>query len=45
VFDDPDLLQHDQVWAAAGRWNDVFGIEPHRLVPGNGNFVTELKRR
>ncbi len=22
---DPDLLQYDEVWAAAGTWNDVFG--------------------
>jgi prolyl-tRNA editing enzyme YbaK/EbsC (Cys-tRNA(Pro) deacylase) len=32
VFIDPDLLQYDEVWAAAGTWHDVFGIEPHRLV-------------
>src|SRR6476661_6559702 len=29
VFIDPDLLQYDEVWAAAGTWHDVFGIEPH----------------
>jgi prolyl-tRNA editing enzyme YbaK/EbsC (Cys-tRNA(Pro) deacylase) len=33
VFIDPDLLEHDpnlvQVRAAAGTWNDVFGIYPH----------------
>ena len=28
VFVDPDLLQYDEVWAAAGTWHDVFGIEP-----------------
>ncbi|NBO34281.1 MAG: YbaK/EbsC family protein, partial [Actinobacteria bacterium] len=22
VFVDPDLLQYDEVWAAAGTWND-----------------------
>ena len=32
VFVDPDLLQYDEVWAAAGPWNDVFGIEPYKLV-------------
>ncbi|MFM9171571.1 MAG: YbaK/EbsC family protein, partial [Acidimicrobiaceae bacterium] len=32
VFVDPDLLQYDEVWAAAGTWHDVFGIEPHKLV-------------
>ena len=28
VFVDPDLLQYDEVWAAAGTWNDVFGAAP-----------------
>ena len=32
IFIDPDLLQYDEVWAAAGTWHDVFGIEPHKLV-------------
>ena len=32
LFIDPDLLQYDEVWAAAGTWHDVFGIEPHKLV-------------
>ena len=27
VFIDPDLLQYGEVWAAAGTWTDVFGIE------------------
>ena len=44
VFIDPDLLQFDEVWAAAGTWNDVFGIEPHRLVEASGGVVTVLKR-
>jgi prolyl-tRNA editing enzyme YbaK/EbsC (Cys-tRNA(Pro) deacylase) len=43
VFIDPDLLQFDEVWAAAGTWNDVFGIEPHRLVEASGGVVTVLK--
>ncbi len=34
VFVDPDLLAYDEVWAAAGTWHDVFGIEPSRLVDG-----------
>lgn len=41
---DPDLLHHDEVWAAAGTWNAVFGIEPHRLVEASGGVVTDLKR-
>ena len=44
IFIDPDLLQYDEVWAAAGTWNDVFGIEPHKLVEASGGVVTDLKR-
>ncbi|MFM8867664.1 MAG: YbaK/EbsC family protein, partial [Ilumatobacteraceae bacterium] len=31
IFMDPDLLQYDEVWAAAGTWNDVFPIDPRAL--------------
>jgi prolyl-tRNA editing enzyme YbaK/EbsC (Cys-tRNA(Pro) deacylase) len=44
VFVDPDLLLYDEVWAAAGTWHDVFGIEPHALVTASGAVVTDLKR-
>ncbi len=44
IFIDPDLLQYDEVWAAAGTWHDVFGIEPHKLVEASGGMVVELKR-
>ena len=44
IFIDPDLLQHDEVWAAAGTWHDVFGIDPHKLVEASGGAVTDLKR-
>ena len=44
IFIDPDLLRYDEVWAAAGTWNDVFGIEPHKLVEASGGVVTDLKR-
>jgi prolyl-tRNA editing enzyme YbaK/EbsC (Cys-tRNA(Pro) deacylase) len=44
VFIDLDLLHYDEVWAAAGTWNDVFPIEPQRLVEASGGVVTELKR-
>ena len=44
VFIDPDPLQYDEVWAAAGTWHDVFGIEPHRLVEASDGVVTDLKR-
>ena len=44
IFIDPDLLQYDEVWAAAGTWNDVFGIEPHKLVDASAGIVADLKR-
>jgi prolyl-tRNA editing enzyme YbaK/EbsC (Cys-tRNA(Pro) deacylase) len=44
VFIDPDLLQYDEVWAAAGTWHDVFAIEPHKLVEASGGIVTDLRR-
>jgi putative acetyltransferase len=44
VFVDPDLLQYDEVWAAAGTWNDVFPITPNDLVRASGGAVTDLKR-
>lgn len=44
VFIDPDLLQYDEVWAAAGTWHDVFGIAPHKLVEASEGVVVDLKR-
>ena len=44
VFIDPDLLQYDEVWAAAGTWTDVFHIAPGKLVEASGGLVTDLKR-
>lgn len=44
VFIDPDLLQYDEVWAAAGTWHDVFAIAPDDLVRASGGTVTDLKR-
>lgn len=44
VFVDPDLLGYDEVWAAAGTWNDVFGIAPGDLVRASAGTVTDLKR-
>ena len=44
VFIDPDLLKYGEVWAAAGTWHDVFGIDPHKLVEASGGAVTDLKR-
>jgi prolyl-tRNA editing enzyme YbaK/EbsC (Cys-tRNA(Pro) deacylase) len=44
VFVDPDLLAFDEVWAAAGTWNDVFPIAPSDLVRASEGVVTDLKR-
>jgi hypothetical protein len=32
------------MWAAAGTWNDVFGIEPQRLLEASEGEITDLKR-
>jgi len=44
VFVDTDLLQYDEVWAAAGTWNDNFGAAPADIVRVAGGVVTDLKR-
>ena len=44
VFVDPDLLQYDEVWAAAGTWNDNFGAAPADIARVAGGVVTDLKR-
>ena len=44
VFVDPALLQYDEVWAAAGTWNDNFGASPADIVRVAGGVVTDLKR-
>ena len=44
IFMDPDLLQYDEVWAAAGTWNDNFGAAPADIVRVAGGVVTDLKR-
>ena len=44
VFVDPDLLQYDEVWAAAGTWNDVFPMAPDDLFRASGAVVADLKR-
>ena len=43
VFIDPDLLQYDEVWAAAGTWNNVFPIAPNDLVRASGAVVVDVK--
>lgn len=44
VFIDPDLLQYDEVWAAAGTWHDVFALSPQQLVDASGGTVVDLRR-
>jgi len=44
VFVDPDLLQYDEVWAAAGTWHDVFAITPADLVRVTGASACDLAR-
>jgi prolyl-tRNA editing enzyme YbaK/EbsC (Cys-tRNA(Pro) deacylase) len=45
VFCDPDLLQYDEVWAAAGTWHDVFAISPQKLIEVAGAVVCDFARR
>lgn len=44
VYLDRDLLDYDEVWAAAGTWNDVFPIDPEVLVRATGAAVADLRR-
>ncbi|HKV87641.1 MAG TPA: YbaK/EbsC family protein [Candidatus Dormibacteraeota bacterium] len=43
VYMDRDLLDFEQVWAAAGRPDSVFEISPERLRQLSGAIVAELK--
>ena len=45
VFIDPDLLQYEEVWAAAGTWTDVFGIAPKQLVEASKGLLVDLAAR
>jgi prolyl-tRNA editing enzyme YbaK/EbsC (Cys-tRNA(Pro) deacylase) len=44
IFIDPDLLKYDEVWAAAGTWNDVFPIDPKLLQRAASGVVVDLRR-
>lgn len=44
IFIDPDLLQYDEVWAAAGTWNDVFAINPQVLSRITEGKIVEVRR-
>jgi prolyl-tRNA editing enzyme YbaK/EbsC (Cys-tRNA(Pro) deacylase) len=39
---DRDLLEHDEVWAAAGTPNSVFAIDPHDLVRITAGAVADV---
>lgn len=42
TYIDRDLLQHDEVWAAAGTPNSVFGITPAELARLAGGEVADV---
>jgi prolyl-tRNA editing enzyme YbaK/EbsC (Cys-tRNA(Pro) deacylase) len=42
VLMDEDLLQHDVVWAAAGRPDSIFAVEPRALARASGAKVCRL---
>jgi prolyl-tRNA editing enzyme YbaK/EbsC (Cys-tRNA(Pro) deacylase) len=44
VFVDPDLMQHEVVWAAAGTWHDVFSLTPQELVSASHGIIIDLAR-
>ena len=44
VFIDPDLLEYDEEWAAAGTRKDNFGAAPANIARVAGGTVTDLKR-
>ena len=43
IFIDEDLLQYDQIWAAAGTPNAVFELTPADLVKMTGGKVVNIK--
>jgi Cys-tRNA(Pro) deacylase len=45
MFIDEDLLQYDEVWAAAGTPHVNFALTPDELVRATGAVVTDLRRR
>ena len=44
IFIDPDLMQYDEVWAAAGTWNDVFAVSRRELATATAGVVVDLRR-
>ncbi|MFN0029374.1 MAG: YbaK/EbsC family protein [Acidimicrobiales bacterium] len=44
VYVDPDLLQYQKVWAAAGTPTAVFGVHPQELLDAIGAPTADLRR-
>lgn len=44
VFADRGLVRFDEVWAAAGTWEHVFGVEPTSLIAAASAVETELRK-
>jgi prolyl-tRNA editing enzyme YbaK/EbsC (Cys-tRNA(Pro) deacylase) len=42
VLVDADLLRHDEIWAAAGTPDTVFGVAPQRLAEAVGATVADV---
>jgi prolyl-tRNA editing enzyme YbaK/EbsC (Cys-tRNA(Pro) deacylase) len=42
VLMDEDLLEHETVWAAAGRPDSVFAVDPKLLQKATGTVVAKL---
>ena len=42
IYVDADLLQHDEVWAAAGTPTSVFAISPQQLVTITAGRVADI---
>lgn len=45
VLADPDLLQHDPVWVAAGTPDTVFALTPAQLLAATGAPVVDVAER
>lgn len=44
TYFDPDLMQYETVWAAAGTPNAVFSADPNALCAATGATVLEMKQ-
>jgi prolyl-tRNA editing enzyme YbaK/EbsC (Cys-tRNA(Pro) deacylase) len=45
IFIDEDLLEYDELWAAAGTPHTNFAVSPNELVRATGGVVCDLARR